>query len=197
MVRWLLMKGRKLSGFFTVRDLSFIAIIGAAIYLLHRAFYFVAMATGLPFAGQIVHPIIATLPEAALLVICYGKVRKIGTYTLTALIWALLMCLSIPVAFPAFFIGGPFADITTWRFKRVGGGFGRACMTTAVTVYMALKSSIGAVILRLLLAKPVLIQLLFSWIFPAVVVSCTVLGLMGGLIGYKIVVELRKAGVMR
>jgi len=182
---------------FNTRDLAFIGIIGAAVFIVHRVLLVVATATGLPFAAQFVHPTIAALPDAALLALVGGRVKKTGAYTLTAVIWAVLYVIfSVPQSFIYFAIGGPFADLVAWFFRKSGRGDSAANYMASMGAFFAARTTIGFFslnylfgIARLLAIPPVL--------WALYIVVATSLGIAGGWVGYKIVRELSKAGVMR
>lgn len=179
------------SGKFTTRDLAFIGMIIALMYIVQTI---VILGTSAITPIDAAKSIVSAFFVCIIISIGLAKVKKIGTFTIIGLVNGLICGLILPAflpLLPSVLLGGMAADIFT---KLVFGEYGsRNSLMGACAVDKFVESVI-------ILTVPFLFGFsTFILSTQLIIVSALIvagLGAAGALVGYKITGELKKAGAM-
>jgi len=178
-------------GRFTTRDLSFIGMIIALMYIVQTL---VILGTSAVTPIDALKSIVSAFFVCIVIAIGLAKVKKIGTFTIIGLINGLICGLILPAflpLLPAVFIGGIAADIFT---KFVFGEYGSRNSLMGACAVDKFVESIIILTVPFLFGFSTFILSTQLIIVSALIVS--VLAAAGALVGYKISGELKKAGAM-
>ncbi|BAW31172.1 MptD family putative ECF transporter S component [Methanothermobacter tenebrarum] len=176
---------------FTTRDLAFIGLIIAIMYIVQ---------TITILGVSALTPIDAFKSIASAFFVCIvisiglAKVGKIGTFTIIGLVNGIICGFIMPAflpLLPATFLGGLAGDITVGAFY--GAYSSRNSLVTGIGVAKFIETVV-------ILTVPFIFGFSKFMLAPALIIVSAVvvaiLGILGALVGYGIIIELRKAGAM-
>lgn len=179
------------SGRFTTRDLAFIGMIIALMYIVQTL---VILGTSAIIPVDAAKSIVSAFFVCIIIAIGLAKVKKIGTFTIIGLVNGMICGLILPAflpLLPSVLLGGVAADIFT---KFVFGGYGSR------------NSLMGACAIDKFVESIIILTIPFLFGFSKFILSTEIiiisafivagLGAAGAFVGYKISGELKNAGAM-
>jgi energy-coupling factor transport system substrate-specific component len=178
-------------GNFTTRDLAFIGMIVALMFIIEMVIMLgVAAITPFPGAKSIGQAFFISI----IIAVGLAKVTKVGTFTIIGIIMGVVAGLIMPAflpLLPAAILGGLAADTVTKIF------YGRYGSRNSLVVACGVNQMVETLlILTIMVVFGFSTEIINPIMILITAILATVLGAAGGLIGSKIATELQSAGAI-